>query len=202
MRTTVVPVVPGSTELPSGYPHPHASEEARAISRQGMILRVQVGSGVHGTSITGQDDRDEMGLCLEPPQFVTGLARVPNGIAGRGPSVRFEQYERHTAWDRQGGLANRSGAGDLDVIIYSARKWARLALAGNPTVLLVLFAPDQDVVFRDQAGAELTDNAHRLVSRLAATRFLGYLRAQKSAMTGSSGAHTNRPELVAVHGYD
>jgi hypothetical protein len=39
-----------------------------------MILRVQVGSGVHGTSISGQDDRDEMGLCLEPPQFVTGLA--------------------------------------------------------------------------------------------------------------------------------
>ena len=37
-------------------------------------------------------------------------------------------------WDQPGGLANRSGAGDLDVIIYSARKWARLALAGNPTV--------------------------------------------------------------------
>lgn len=31
-----------------------------------MILRVQVGSGVHGTSISGQDDRDEMGICLEP----------------------------------------------------------------------------------------------------------------------------------------
>ena len=67
-------------------------------------------------------------------QFVTGLARVPDGIGGAGPSVRFEQYERHTAWDRPGGVANRSGAGDLDVIIYSARKWARLALAGNPTV--------------------------------------------------------------------
>jgi uncharacterized protein len=102
-----------------------------------MILRVQVGSGVHGTSITGQDDRDEMGLCLEPPQFVTGLARVPNGTGGPESSVRFEQYERHTAWDRPGGLANLSGAGGLDVIIYSARKWARLAVAGNPTVLLV-----------------------------------------------------------------
>jgi uncharacterized protein len=167
-----------------------------------MILRVQVGSGVHGTSIDGQDDRDEMGLCLEPPQFVTGLARVPSGTHGETPSVRFEQYERHTAWDRQGGTANRSGAGDLDVIIYSARKWARLALAGNPTVLLVLFVPDAEVVFRNQAGTELTDNAHRFVSRLAAARFLGYLHAQKAAMTGAPGAHTNRPDLVAVHGYD
>jgi uncharacterized protein len=181
--------VPGSTVLPAGFPHPHASEEARSIAEKGMILRVQVGSGVHGTSITGQDDRDEMGVCLEPPRFVTGLAG-------------FEQYERHTAWDRPGGLANRSGAGDLDVIIYSARKWARLALAGNPTVLLVLFVPDDEVVFRDQAGAELTANAHRFVSRLAAGRYLGYLNGQKAAMTGQPGAHTNRPELVAVHGYD
>lgn len=181
--------VAGSTVLPAGFEHPHASEEARKIAEEGMIVRVQVGSGVHGTSISGQDDRDEMGLCLEPPPFVTGLAR-------------FEQYERHTAWDRPGGVANRSGAGDLDVIIYSARKWARLALAGNPTVLLVLFVPDEEVVFRNDAGAELVDNAHRFVSRLAANRFLGYLRAQKAAMTGQADAHTNRPELVAVHGYD
>jgi hypothetical protein len=194
--------IPGSAELPAGFAHPHASEEARRIAGDGMILRVQVGSGVHGTSVTGQDDRDEMGLCLEPPQFVTGLARIPSGTRGQAPLVPFEQYERHTAWDRPGGLANRSGAGDLDVIIYSARKWARLALAGNPTVLLVLFVPDEEVVFRNEAGAELARNPHRFVSRLAAGRFLGYLKAQKAAMTGQAGAHTNRPELVAVHGYD
>ena len=188
--------------LPAGYDHPHASEEARQIAEQGLILRTQVGSGVHGTSISGQDDRDEMGICLEPPEFVTGLARVPNGVRGEGPAVVFEQYERHTVWDQPGGLANRSGAGDLDVIIYSARKWARLALAGNPTVLLVLFVPDEEVVYRNDAGAELVDNAHRFVSKLAAQRFLGYLQAQKAAMTGEVGAHTNRPELVAVHGYD
>jgi uncharacterized protein len=45
--------VHGSTPLPSGFPHPHASEEARAVAENGMILRAQVGSGVHGTSITG-----------------------------------------------------------------------------------------------------------------------------------------------------
>ena len=90
-------LIAGPTELPVGFGHPHASEEARTIAEDGMILRVQVGSGVHATSVSGQDDRDEMGLCLEPPQFVTGLARVPNGIRGQGPPVRFEQYERRTA---------------------------------------------------------------------------------------------------------
>src|ERR1700748_2562013 len=119
--TTRAPILLDSS-LPAGYAHPHASQEARRIAERGMILRTQVGSGVHGTAISGQDDRDEMGVCLEPPQFVTGLARVPDVTRGVGPSVRFEQYERHTAWDRPGGVANRSGAGDLDVIIYSARK--------------------------------------------------------------------------------
>ena len=195
-------VIEGQTELPGGFDHPHASEEARRIAEDGTILRVQVGSGVHGTSIAGQDDRDEMGICLEPAAYVTGLARVPAGTRAGAATLRFEQYERHTVWDRPGGLANRSGAGDLDVIIYSARKWASLALAGNPTVLLVLFVPDEEVVHRSAVGAELVDNAHRFVSKLAAERFLGYLRSQKAAMTGRSGAHTNRPELVAVHGYD
>jgi uncharacterized protein len=143
-----------------------------------------------------------MGICLEPPEFVTGLARVPNGVDGDATSVEFEQYERHTAWDRAGGVAERSGAGDLDVIIYSARKWCRLALAGNPTVLIPLFVPDVETMVRTADGSELVDNAHRFVSKLAADRFLGYLNAQRGAMTGESGAHTNRPELVAIHGFD
>ena len=33
--------VPGSTLLPGGFRHPHASQEARAIAQQGMILRMQ-----------------------------------------------------------------------------------------------------------------------------------------------------------------
>jgi hypothetical protein len=165
------------------------------------VLRTQVGSGVHGTAVSGQDDRDEMGICLEPPEFVTGLARVPRGLDD-ADWVGFEQYERHTVWDAPGGIANRSGAGDLDVVIYSARKWCRLALDGNPTVLLVLFVPDEEVLWRTEEGAELVDNAHRFVSKRAGARFIGYLRSQKAAMIGEVGAHTNRPELVAIHGYD
>ncbi len=199
---STVGVIDGDRALPPGYAHPHASELARRIAECGLILRSQVGSGVHGTGVSGQDDRDEMGVCLEPPQFVTGLARVPAGVDGSAPAVVFEQYERHTVWDEPGGLANRSGAGDLDVIIYSARKWARLALSGNPNVLLILFTPDEETMFRDEFGAELVANGHRFVSQLAADRFLGYLRTQKASMTGEAGAHTNRPELVAVHGYD
>lgn len=40
--------------------HPHSSELARGIAERGTILRVQVGSGLHGTAVGGQDDRDEI----------------------------------------------------------------------------------------------------------------------------------------------
>ena len=48
---------------------------------------------------------------------------------------------------------------------------------------VVLFVPDHEVVFRDEVGAELAVNADRFVSRLAAGRYLGYLKGQKAAMT-------------------
>ncbi len=182
--------------------HPHSSSVARDLAERGTILRVQVGSGVHGTAVDGQDDRDEMGLCLEPREYVTGVARVPGAGADFSGLIEFQQYEYHSAWERSGGLANRSGAGDLDVTIYSARKWIRLALQGNPTVLLPLFVPVSEIVVVTDAGHELRANAERLASRRAAERFLGYLVSQRRAMTGEKGAHTNRPELVAQFGYD
>jgi hypothetical protein len=38
--------------------------------------------------------------------------------------------------------------------------------------------PDEEVMYRNEAGAELVSNAQRFVSRLAASRFLGYLKGR------------------------
>ena len=35
-----------------------------------MILRATVGSTAHGLHLAGTDDRDEMGICIEPPASV------------------------------------------------------------------------------------------------------------------------------------
>ena len=45
-RTDPPPVLLGRTDLPPGYDHPHASEQARRIAERGTVLRAQVGSGV------------------------------------------------------------------------------------------------------------------------------------------------------------
>ncbi len=164
--------------------NPHGSDEFRVIADQATILRVLVGSGLHGTAVEGQDDRDEMGICVEPPEYVIGLRT-------------FEQYIFRTQAE---GV--RSGPGDLDLIIYSLRKWVRLALDGNPTILLPLFVPDAEVVSIDELGAELRANAGLFVSRAAGRRFAGYLRTQRERMLGvRGGRHTNRPELVEQYGF-
>jgi hypothetical protein len=161
----------------------HSSPEFAALAEHGTILRVQVGSGVHGTAIQGQDDRDEMGICVEPPQYVVGLSR-------------FEQYIFRTQPE---GV--RSGPGDLDLIVYSLRKWVRLALQGNPTVLLPLFVPENEIVTITDLGRDLRANPDLVLSRQAGRRFVGYLRAQRAGMLGTR-RHTNRPELVEKYGFD
>jgi hypothetical protein len=55
-------LVAGDPSLPGPYAHRHASAEAWGIAEAGNVLRVQLGSGVHGIAIAGQDDRDEMGI--------------------------------------------------------------------------------------------------------------------------------------------
>jgi predicted nucleotidyltransferase len=161
----------------------HDNPEFAAIAEQGTILRCQVGSGLHGTAVDGQDDRDEMGLCVEPPEYVAGLRR-------------FEQYVFRTQPE-----GARSGPGDLDLIVYSLRKWMRLALTGNPTILLPLYVPDAEIVRITEAGHELRANAHRIVSRQAGLRFAGYLRTQRTRLL-EGGLKVNRPELIEKYGFD
>ncbi|MET8995280.1 nucleotidyltransferase domain-containing protein [Amycolatopsis sp. NPDC004169] len=161
----------------------HDTPEFAAIAAQGTILRCQVGSGLHGTAVDGQDDRDEMGLCVEPAEYVSGLKR-------------FEQYVFRTQPE---GV--RSGPGDLDLIVYSLRKWMRLALSGNPTVLLPLFVPANEIVAITELGHDLRANSGRIVSRQAGLRFAGYLRTQRARMLEGS-LKVNRPELIAKYGFD
>jgi uncharacterized protein len=182
--------------------HKHATEEHQEIALSSTILRCQVGSGVHGTAVGGQDDREEMGICLEPPEYVIGLKRIH--VPELNERVRFEQYEWHTAWERSGGLANRSGPGDLDITVFSARKWMKLALNGNPSVLLPLFVPESEIVLVTPLGEQLRELAPAIISRQAGHRFAGYLEAQRRGLLSheGKGRDVTRPELIEQYGWD
>ncbi len=154
------------------------------------ILRVEVGSTLHGMG-TGRDDRDEMGVCLEPFGEACGLVST------------FEQHIHRSAAAREHRHDAPSQPGDLDLTIYSLRKWLRLALDGNPSVLLLLFAPPHHTVHCDARGQHLREMAPLFASKRAGGRFLGYLQQQKQRLIGERGQkNVNRQELVEAHGYD
>jgi hypothetical protein len=156
---------------------------AAGLAEDNCVLRAVVGSTVHGLSNPGTDDRDEMGVCIEPPGYVIGLRS-------------FEHWVYRTQPE---GVP--SGPGDLDLTIYGLRKFCRLAMKGSPTVLLLLFVDGDFVIERDTTGAELQALAPAFVSKRAGRAFLGYLDAQRRGLVGERHATRTR-ELSAEHGYD
>jgi len=165
-------------------------DKSRAMAEANTILRVPAGSNLHGLSIPGTDDSDEVGICIESIEHAIGFSE-------------FEQYIYRTAAEREGRHDAPSQHGDLDLTIFSLRKFLRLAMQGNPQILQCLFVPFSLCLQRDARGAQLQDLAPLIVSRAAGHRYLGYLEAQRQRLLGERGQKkTNRPELEAKHGYD
>jgi uncharacterized protein len=154
---------------------------AEQLARGGCILRGVVGSTVHGLANLGTDDRDEMGVCIEPPEYVLGLRPFEHWVFRTQPE------------------GAPSGPGDLDLTIYGLRKYCRMALKGSPTVLLLLFIEGEHVIERDALGRRLQALAPALVSKRAGRAFIGYVDAQRRALLGQA---TRQRERSAEHGYD
>jgi hypothetical protein len=155
------------------------------VALNNQILRTEVGSGLHGVAVKGTDDHDEMGVFIEPPEHVIGLARPVKHY------VQRTQPEGH-----------RSGPGDTDLVTYSLRRYLGLAADGNPTVLTPLFAPDASVYVRTPLGAELCELRTAFLSQQSLRKFLGYLDGQRGRLQGRGNTRVNRPELIERYGYD
>src|SRR5438309_2631112 len=138
---------------------------SRELVERGTVLRGTVGSTGHGLHHGGQDDRDEMAVFVEPPQYLIGHRRA-RGI--RGGLYGFEHYVERTQPE-----GARSGPGDLDLVAYSLRKYVRLALKGHPTILLLLFVPDDLVQAQTELGKELRAMRPALLSKRAGRGYLG-----------------------------
>lgn len=155
---------------------------SKEIALNNEILRGVVGSTALGTALEGTDDRDEMGIFIEPPEYVCGLGKLDHYIQRDQPE----------------GV--RSQPGDLDLTLYSLRKFCRLAAQGNPSVLILLWLPDHTI--RTPAGEALLGIRDAFVSQEAGKRFLGYLVSQRMRLTGERSKTVSRPELVERFGYD
>ena len=159
--------------------------EQRYIAEHNTIMRATVGSRLHGLAIDGWDDADEMGVCIEPPEYVLGLRS-------------FEQYIFRSQPE---GV--RSGPGDLDLTIYGFKKYCALAAKGNPSIICLLFIPIESYTVLTPGGSNLRNHRDLFVSKVAIRKFLGYMTAQKEKLLGERGGmRVKRPELIEQFGYD
>lgn len=171
----------------SDEPRPNVDLGDREVAPRNEIVRAEVGSGVHGMAIPGTDDHDELAVYVEEPGQVLGLAKSPG----------------HWIWRTQ-PMGARSGPGDIDLTAYSLRKFLRLAVAGNPTILIPFFVHGPSLIHTTSLGDELRALAPQVISMHAGWRFLGYLDGQVERLLGGGKRNKvpNRPELVARYGYD
>lgn len=145
------------------------------------ILKCTVGSTLFGTSTgDGQGDLDLMSVVLEPAPQVLG----------------FQPKDTWVERSRPEGV--RSQPGDVDHTAYGLRKFLSLALKGNPTILMPLFAPAEHTEVLTEEGAQLRALVPKIISKDCYAPFRGYMHQQRQKLLDK----TTRPELVERYGYD
>ena len=175
------------TETETETERPNVEYGDLNLAHENEILHTVVGSGVHGIAIPGTDDFDEMSVFIEPVGHVIGTAEPMDIVTYRTKPE-----------------GERSEPGDVDLSMYSLRKYLRLAAVGNPTALLPLWCPREDVIHMNATGADLRKLRHAFMSKQSVERFLGYMYSQHEAMMGRGKRNRvpNRPELIERYGWD
>lgn len=151
---------------------------------QSLIHLFVGGSELHGAKVGQTDDTDIYGVYIEEPSEALGL-----------------DSREHFVWSTAGN-ERRNTADDVDVILYSLRKWAGMATKGNATALHFLFAEPEDI--KADTWKQIKAKTSLFLSRNSAKQFMGYADAQFKRLTGEkgSGKKGQRPEYICAFGYD
>jgi len=146
------------------------------------IMLGYMGSQSHGTWIPpengGIDDKDVMGVCVPPANFIYGLQK-------------FEQLD---TW-----------VDEYDIVIYDIRKYFRLLLKSNPNVIGLLWLPETGYIIHNDWTRIMRKHRDIFSSKKIYKSFTGYAYSQLKKMQqfnhqGYMGE--KRKVLVTKFGYD
>jgi uncharacterized protein len=157
------------------------------MAENNTILLARIGSILHGINVDPVPDHDEMGICIEPPNYTFGLS----------DARLFEQYTYHSA-----PPGEKTPPGGTDRTIFSLHKFLRLAAKGDPNMWVLLNTPTDYHISANAIGLEVLSHPDWLISRRVGERHLGYLKKQVDRyLTGKKDKNT-RPQLIADYGFD
>ena len=156
----------------------------RGVQWGDTIRIVEVGSTAHGISTTDTgDDYDYTVVRVED------FRELVVGDSKRQSMMIRTQPEGHM-----------SRMGDIDLQVYTLRKFAMLASRGNPSILTAIYSTK---VHKDTSGVDWDELGRVVTSRAAGDAFLGYMQQQIERWLGIRGQkNVNRPELVEAYGFD
>lgn len=142
------------------------------------------GSELHGAKVGQTDDTDIYGIYIEDPEHALGL-----------------NSREHFVWSSAGD-DRRNGPDDVDITLYSLRKWAGMASKGNATALHFVFADPCEV--DPKTWKRVMSHRELFLSRNSAKQFIGFADDQFKRLTGEkgSGKKGQRPEYIGKYGYD
>jgi len=147
-----------------------------------LIMAFIGGSQLHGAKVGETDDTDWYGVFVEPPEKMIGLDR--------------DEFFVFTT----GGQAGGNGPRDVDVCLYSLRKWAGMAAKGNPSALHFLFAKEASST---PWWNKIAEAQNIFASRRHLTPFLKFAEDQMERLCGRRGQkNIHRAEVVRQHGFD
>jgi predicted nucleotidyltransferase len=153
------------------------------FDRDSIIFAFEGGSAAHGVKLEGKCDTDIFGVFVEPPTSALGLHK-------------FEHFVSSTAPDSE-----RNGPDDVDVALYSLRKFAQLTVKGNPSITHLLFAGQGFI--EDRAWLDILTHRSLFLAKSHIGSFLGYAQSQLHRLQGhGTGKHGQREELIAMFAYD
>jgi uncharacterized protein len=143
------------------------------------------GSELHGAKVQGTDDLDIYGVYVESAAQCLGIDR--------------QQFD-HYVWSTSGNEV-RNGPDDVDLTLYSLRKWAGLACKGNATALHFLFAPMSS---SNSTWSYIVGQRRHFLARESSKQFFGFAENQLGRIAGTKGRGKKgqRPELEKKFGYD
>jgi uncharacterized protein len=140
------------------------------------------GSQLHGAKVEGTDDTDWYGVYIEPPDKMIGLDR--------------NEFFVFTTGGKEGG----NGPADVDVCLYTLRKWAGMAAKGNPSALHFVFAVQ---AFSTDWWTRVRESRDLFSSRMHLTPFLKFADDQMERLCDRKGQkNIHRADLEKAHGYD
>jgi len=143
------------------------------IERHTVFLTL-AGSQAHGTAREASDV-DVRGVCIAPLPLRLSIFQTFEQYEGVLPETLTDQVlprlQAHPTAARSLGIKT-------ECVIYDVAKFVSLCAAANPNALEILFANEQDWLFKTPAWLRLHDEREQFLTRKVQQTFLGYAMAQ------------------------